>query len=521
MLSASVASALGVPERSSLGGVQRKRAETLALRLAEPMPPRFHLLPSPETLARLCAAETPANTSGADAVAVRDGLGRLLRFMSCQGDAMWAEVPPELDPATLLPAKRRQRKRQQMLSLLRACAVVALALDASPVPQGGRMRRRAVDFAGGCGHVGLLLAWLFPAWEVVCVDTKLQSLELGMERARACGLDNYSICHTDIRDFSAPFSLGVALHACGSASDFAIRACLEHSAAIVCAPCCVGKVGMGHEALCLAQSRAFRDAICAALHHGSPVGWEGPPESATEGEDREAPGVRARAEEERQSEAFVELAKAADFSDAVTGQEGWWRRLAKALVETDRLHFIREWAGTHSLRHGQEAQGGYKAVLCKMEPLEASPKNDVIVAWTAGLRLPSPGRDRRGQRAGQGEDLGEEAGVGLFREDVAGLAESSMACPARGLLIDPDPAALAQGQEQGKSSDGAGEPSDDVQERLQRLSAGAAGDRLVLDDVVGASRRKRVHAMAEALGLKHWSEGHGASRHVVVQVHCS
>ena len=34
--------------------------------------------------------------------------------------------------------------------------------------------RRLVDFAGGCGHVGVLVAWLFPAWEVVCVDMKMQ-----------------------------------------------------------------------------------------------------------------------------------------------------------------------------------------------------------------------------------------------------------------------------------------------------------------------------------------------------------
>ena len=30
----------------------------------------------------------------------------------------------------------------------------------------------AVDFCGGQGHVGLLLAHLFPDWDVVCVDNK-------------------------------------------------------------------------------------------------------------------------------------------------------------------------------------------------------------------------------------------------------------------------------------------------------------------------------------------------------------
>lgn len=65
---------------------------------------------------------------------------------------------------------------------------------------------------------------------------------------------------------------------------------------------------------------------------------------------------------------FEELASAGDFGDFVEGDVGWWRRAAKSLLESDRMKQLGE-------------IGGYTARLCKMVPLEASPKNDIIIAW--------------------------------------------------------------------------------------------------------------------------------------------
>jgi len=391
----------GLPERSALGGVQRKRVELLTMRLSAHCP-AYHLLPSPEDVSPSVNRTTPplffspacslwssdgwaqdclklipgkcgqlvqvrkdAEHAG-EAVKASCDRARLAQFMSGAsahfGEEAWKSVPPEADPSTLLPAKRKERKRQQIMSLVRACAAVMLACDSASQSErkGGSIPRlKAADLAGGCGHVGILLAWLFPEWEVVCVDTKLQSLQLGLERAQKLGLDNYSTRHADIRDFSEPFALGVALHACGSASDYAIRSCLKQRAAMVISPCCVGKVGMGNSGdggppttMCLAQSAAFRHALRTALaasHDEADVSRRHRVIGALGGEEGGGGSEAGHGQRgagsgnwEEESEAFVELAKAADFSDAVSGQEGWWRRLAKALVEADRMMYIQE-----------------------------------------------------------------------------------------------------------------------------------------------------------------------------------
>ena len=41
---------------------------------------------------------------------------------------------------------------------------------------------------------------------------------------------------------ASSFDIGVALHACGAASDLSQELCLTHRAAYVMAPCCIGKI---------------------------------------------------------------------------------------------------------------------------------------------------------------------------------------------------------------------------------------------------------------------------------------
>jgi len=72
----------------------------------------------------------------------------------------WASVPSEVDPGgsdhpdasvSALPESRRARKRQQIMSLVRCCAVLMLGSTVE-----GPGAKVAVDFCGGQGHVGLL-----------------------------------------------------------------------------------------------------------------------------------------------------------------------------------------------------------------------------------------------------------------------------------------------------------------------------------------------------------------------------
>ena len=59
---------------------------------------------------------------------------------------------------------------------------------------------------------------------------KQRSLDLAATRAAAAGLTNVQTWCGDITEYDAPFGLGLALHACGEASDLAMRACVDAGA---------------------------------------------------------------------------------------------------------------------------------------------------------------------------------------------------------------------------------------------------------------------------------------------------
>jgi hypothetical protein len=74
------------------------------------------------------------------------------------------------------------------------------------------------------------------------VDLKRRSLDVASRRVQQAGLKNVRIVHGRIEDFREDFDVGVALHACGGASDAALLRCVEKKATFVVAPCCVGKI---------------------------------------------------------------------------------------------------------------------------------------------------------------------------------------------------------------------------------------------------------------------------------------
>ncbi len=64
-----------------------------------------------------------------------------------------------------------------------------------------------------------------------------------LERARAAGLSNVSAARCMIEEYAAPFDVGLALHACGNATDAALLLAARQRAAYVVSPCCVGGCG--------------------------------------------------------------------------------------------------------------------------------------------------------------------------------------------------------------------------------------------------------------------------------------
>nr|CAH7735483.1 unnamed protein product [Callosobruchus chinensis] len=147
-------------------------------------------------------------------------------------DFKWTKIPLAANPnGGSLPEKRANRKCEQLENL--AKAVMKLA---------GDKQYTIVDFCSGSGHVGILVAVLLPQCQVVLVENKEQSLSRARERIIKLGLHNVTIVQSNLDYFTGSFDIGIALHACGVATDLVIDKCLLTNAHFVVCPCCYGGV---------------------------------------------------------------------------------------------------------------------------------------------------------------------------------------------------------------------------------------------------------------------------------------
>jgi hypothetical protein len=129
-------------------------------------------------------------------------------------------------------------------------------------------------------------------------------------------------------EYTKPFDVGIALHACGEATDMVMQKCLSSRASYVLMPCCVGKIKLS--ALKYPRSQTLADILT------------------------------------RQE--YQVLAKAADFGHVVqqdTSKVNKRRRKCKTILESDRNMYA------------QEAQ--YKTEMFVMYPHDATPKNDILI----------------------------------------------------------------------------------------------------------------------------------------------
>ena len=80
-----------------------------------------------------------------------------------------------------------------------------------------------VDFGCGSGNLLLPLAALLPGCRFTGVDMKPAALQLLQKRAAAAGLTNVSVFAGMIEQYRQPFDVGLALHACGNATDHVLQ----------------------------------------------------------------------------------------------------------------------------------------------------------------------------------------------------------------------------------------------------------------------------------------------------------
>ena len=331
-----------------------------------------------------------------------------------------------------------------------------------------------VDFCGGTGHVGLVVAALMgKRVRTYVVDANGRALAFCKQRIRDAKLDNVKIWEGDVSKFPHVFDVGVALHACGNASDAVMRRCVDEHAAVVCCPCCVGKV----------RSNRFADGVADRVR-------------ATKIRFARSRRFRAMVSDDE----YDALATAADWghgpfaATAVTATKNKsapttaMRTIAKSFLEMDRQWWLRE------------EPAAYESFLMKLRPSDSTPKNDVLVAFPRSTKedvlkvRPDPDpvidgallrlvdaltRRRRLQGGGQRESLNVDVGRAY--------------------------ATLEYGQ------DAVADAERDL-DRLEALTDPSATIRCG----GGTRARKLIHLLADLRGWIHRSEGKGASRVVVV-----
>ncbi|XP_053712876.1 glutathione S-transferase C-terminal domain-containing protein [Synchiropus splendidus] len=141
----------------------------------------------------------------------------------------WDSLPEAMNPTEgKMSDIRAVRKRQQLNNLV------------AMVKEMAKPGNTVVDFCSGTGHVGIVLAHSLPDCQVILIENKEESLVRAQKRSVELGLKNIGFIQANLDYFSGQFEIGVALHACGVATDMVMEHCVQVGAAFVISPCCYG-----------------------------------------------------------------------------------------------------------------------------------------------------------------------------------------------------------------------------------------------------------------------------------------
>ncbi|KAL3908881.1 MAG: hypothetical protein SGARI_002864, partial [Bacillariaceae sp.] len=284
--------------------------------------------------------------------------------------------------------------------------------------------------------------------------------------------------------------MALALHLCGEATDVAIRKAISNQvSAIVMAPCCVGK---------LSQKAFNPDVFNATGQHGRAVSY---PQSSlfcqlvgSDGQENETKATPATISKDsrRQTDDWDSLAKAADYSnDQECGtSRNATRRAAKALLEYDRQLFIEE-------QRISSDCCDFRTALMRMEPLDCSPKNDILVAWRVDV---------------YGESVRQ-----LFSIPDAQCQEDIRVAKAHLLESQGLDGEISVNRDNNTDSMGRCDWTPEEEEEIKRTifdflertkdTDGFMDEMLLFPTRMGGRKRKLIHFVAGQMELAHWSHG--------------
>jgi tRNA G46 methylase TrmB len=264
-------------------------------------------------------------------------------------EVAWGELPPRVDPYGTNKKGgdvRGLRKRNQVQAFV-------THLEAILEENDGTSRQVVCDFGCGTGNVVMTAAALFPNHDFIGVDLNQKSIDILNERIVESGLSNVSARVGLIEECDAlEVDVVLALHVCGSATDFVINSAIERRKPFIVAPCCVGKVQKGGMR---SLNRMRNDLIRIDERHV----------------EIDRPRSSKMKEAGFDFDTYMSAAGLADFSghqgiDPSDPNEPLTQlpRRAKSAIEADRAEFAREC--------------GFDVALYKM-PTQSGIRDDIIV----------------------------------------------------------------------------------------------------------------------------------------------
>lgn len=418
--------------------------------------------------------------------------------------------------------KRAKNKEGQLLSMIRC--ILHLVPSSDPSSTESHRPTTIVDFGGGSGHLGIPLAILLPDCKIIVVDFNERSISLLHEKARkiirevetepdqnkhlqcskyvsnlpdtdqisskldlsCCGkpkgiLGNlFTFCGPVEKFVGEPLDIALALHLCGEATDVCLQTAIrENAAAIVVAPCCVGKLsanafnpdvyhatGQNHATISYPQSQSFQKIL-----------------------SDNQPGYKIQQD-------WNALAKAADYSDETEFRKARnaSRRIAKALLETDRRLYLES--------------VGYATALAKMDPLEVTPKNDILVAWRTKSFCESKNTELKSIFGKPDKECEND-----IRVTKAHLLSSHDTT-----LLPNQESSNGKKRKQPTSidrNDWTHEEEAEIETQIKAFLDSTPDQILVFPTRMGGRKRKLIHFVAERLNLAHWGQGKKVSEKTV------
>mmetsp|Transcript_7375 Transcript_7375/g.17644 ORF Transcript_7375/g.17644 Transcript_7375/m.17644 type:complete len:306 (-) Transcript_7375:70-987(-) len=200
-----------------------------------------------DAMAEVLASQTEPLPPGTNASGVWGQLSdRVDRFLA-EG---YESVPDVVDPGGGADGRRMGRGGRKRALMEQVVYVLLDVVLGRWMKEGrGVERITVVDVGCGVGDLGLLVGYLFPAWRVVFVDSRPQSLSVVHRRAAGVGAGSYAAWCGDFGEWgtiSGPpppesgwdFDLAMGTGLCGHTADTVSRAAIARGAGFVVSWCC-------------------------------------------------------------------------------------------------------------------------------------------------------------------------------------------------------------------------------------------------------------------------------------------